>query len=97
MARCLDRHLRYGIIPFRLIDENAPVLLIPVMVEGQVRVTCLKEIEDLARMTEQHRRALEFLWVKLEDLGAAIQASRNAKTRRWATSRAIGLSDGIPK
>ena len=76
------RHLRYGTFEFPSIDGNAPVRLILGMIEGRVRPTCLKEVEDLARMTEQQRRTLEFLWLKLEDLDTAIQSSRNAKEVR---------------
>ena len=58
------------------------VLLIQDMVKSQTAFTCLKELEDLAGMTEQQRKNLEILWLRLEDVQAAIQSNRSAKEVR---------------
>ena len=44
-----------------------------------VKSQCLRDVENLARMTEQHRKNLEVLWLKLAEVQAAIQSSKNAK------------------
>lgn len=63
------------------------------MVEDQITLTCLKEVEDLARMTEQHRVRLELLWLRLEDMQVAIQSSKSAKEVRGSVTAQPALAN----
>lgn len=46
------------------------------MVKSHVSIASVREVENLARMTEQQRKTLEALWLKLKDVHAAIQSSK---------------------